>query len=358
MSTLTTTTQQSQNITHSLLDWNRGKELAMKELADRVVMLQNTVPKNEMNFPIYYVDCAPILEMGIHRSTEHILQDPPAEAFIPLQYHEGFPTVNGLPFWERLDGEFFEYYDLFKKYREIIYSDLKTVTRAHNEYSVRSFFLVAKETGIKVQIIRTLANIYHWNLRAKAYDIYKKVRIEAAKQREIMVMENKHAEAARRIFAQCEQFLMNNMEQMDPKTALQWFKTAVQLERLSLGLPPEAPVQQHKNQGQPMINVNTRVQSLGTHTHTDSGIIIEGIDPSEVSPIAPPSSNGTDADGADLDNMEQVLQVLYESGALNPKMKQNEKSKVKTETDEDTNTGEIPVTIEVVPERAKPLDFK
>lgn len=230
-----------------LTTWGKSKLQAMENAAEMVFELQRAAHTNAIGMPIYYVDASTILTAAPFKTLDDILTTPPDDSTIPLTYGEGYPTTpDGLPFWERLDGEPTEYYHLFKTYRDMIYTqEMGTpsadITSPRSLTSLRSIYEVSKRTGTERKTLKIIAKLYLWPLRAKAYDLYRRDQVNLMRERDIEVMSGKHKKAAETIFIQCFKYLKENAQELNPKTALEWFKAAIELERLSLGLLPDKP---------------------------------------------------------------------------------------------------------------------
>lgn len=283
----------------ALFAWTPAKLVAMKASAEKVIALQDSLGRNSDGLPIAYIDPDIILSKHSLTPLEALMQTPPLESLVPLSYLEGFATTpDSLPFWERLDGEPLEYHALFRAYRDMLYPRLDprlpyaTQLGSTTEYdehntehepaeepltileqaereaqsqsqsqsqrkpryeasydienprsikSLRSLYIVAQRANVSRNVIKVISNMYHWAVRVKAFDIYRKAQIELHRSFEVERMEGTHAKAARVIFDRCMDYLEDNLEQLDPKTALSWLQTAVELERLSLGLSPDKP---------------------------------------------------------------------------------------------------------------------
>jgi hypothetical protein len=201
-----------------------------------------------------YIDADIIMSQFVNASVEELLANTPSNAITPLSCLEGYATTpDGLPFWERLDGEQIQYYELFKAYRDMIYTKLPVsgdrekilegpdITNPRSITSLRSLYIVAQRADIGRPVIKTISQMYHWAYRVKAYDLFRRAHIERTREFEVERMQNTHATAARKIFDRCLTFIEDHVDELNPKTALEWLQTAVELERLSLGLNPNKP---------------------------------------------------------------------------------------------------------------------
>jgi len=131
-----------------------SEEKILSLLGGHILSLQNKQPLNNLGLPISYIDPQAIAETGM---TGEFTEEELEKATVPLDYLEGYPLVEGLPFWERLEGEVLYFYRLFK-----IYRDMK------KEEGSRSIVRVAEISEQKPSIINALNKVYHWQARVKA----------------------------------------------------------------------------------------------------------------------------------------------------------------------------------------------
>ena len=91
----------------------------IQKLGQFVQYLQVGLPTSNGN-PLQLLDPSILAESIISAETPDDLSDDVLhEAARPIEYIDGFPCVDGVPVWERLDGELVTYYQVFKIYREI-----------------------------------------------------------------------------------------------------------------------------------------------------------------------------------------------------------------------------------------------
>ena len=179
----------------------------LKTLGTIIKNLQESVPKIQIKnreMPLFYIDPQIVLNYLTNNKSEedNITQIPDRvinDATVTIDYLEDVPVANGLPFWERIDCEPVAYYKLFKLYR-----DQKEGKKGRNQ---RSFENLKETTGIPESAIHALSNVYHWQYRVKAYDLFKENTIELEKQKIIKSMENDHIGAAKKVFARCMEYL-------------------------------------------------------------------------------------------------------------------------------------------------------
>jgi len=265
----------------------------MQQTADKVRALQTVIPTNTDNFPTAYIAADAIMSEFPNTSMDELEElvhrnQLPTCAITPLSYQEGYATTpDGLPFWERLDGEKLQYFELFKAYRDMIYGSVVgtpggtggngnrlDITDPRSITSLRSMYIVAHRTSIARPVIKAISHLYHWPHRVRAFDQYRRLQLNRMRELEIEGMQNKHATAARRVFDKCLDFLEEHIEELNPKTALEWFRTSVELERLSLGLDPGRP-----DQGvgvgaagnKPWVQINQQINQAAPGNGVDQG---------------------------------------------------------------------------------------
>lgn len=260
------------------LPWTAEMVSIMRDLAKKVSSLQASLPVSSEGLPHAYINASTVLERGILQ--DELSKEAIDASVVQINFLEGFPTVDGLPLWERLEGEVIEYYDLYKCYRNM--KDGK---------GTRSLASVAEFGHVPISHIHILAQVYHWSIRVKAYDTYRQVEFEAERQRFIKMMESKHRNAAEKLFDDCIGYMKDNIKALTPKDAIKWLEMAVKLERLSLGLDPDKPF--FKGEG----------------LSNDGRFVIQNY---QISPQMP----GTSQNEETTSQLQEVIGILAASGAL------------------------------------------
>jgi len=264
-----------ENTHHTLLPapitvWSSGKKRAQSLTARLVSHLQKQIAKNGEDEPVAYIDPITLQsDDALQNLTQQCIETRPEdhtphdypEAIVPLQYYDGYPaSPDGTPFWERLDCEPHAYFQLFKAYREDTHlNQLKNKHTTNKHVSARSLKRVSDRTDTELSVVQTLVRLYHWHERSKAYDKYQKEQLDARRAAEIEYMQDTHRAAAQKIFDKAMKWLEDHAEELGPKTALEWLQTAIELERLSLGLPKDKPqslADQEHSDRRPWVQVN------------------------------------------------------------------------------------------------------
>ena len=239
----------------------------LTNLGQLIKEIQNTLPKNEKGLSNYYVDAQIILDWLTNLKkgeAEEIPERVINNSLVSIDWLEEVPIVGGLPIWERLDCEPIIYYRLFKKYRDS--TKEKGISRC-------SFENLKEVTGIKVKALYALSKIYHWQMRVRCYDLFKEDTLEKEKEKLIGLMETHHRVAARKVFESCMKYLEDVAKggwydvkgnlQISPKDMIGWLELAVKLERLSLGLPMDKPVNQEDRVKIDKIVVDSKTLNIG-----------------------------------------------------------------------------------------------
>lgn len=286
-------------VDNEMLQWDESKTGIISKLGQMVQYFQ--LGASESNgVPDYYLDpsvLTPILnEIDV---PDDIPEDLLEAAKVPIMLEDGIPVIDGIPYWERLDGEPVPYYKLFKEYR-----DMKYLNEA-SRFS-RSIARLAESTQMSGKQINALAKSYHWMSRAKAYDIFKQAEKAMLKQQAVESLESKHAAMSSELLEQAVGYLLQHPEQLSPKTAIDLAKLAIETGRLSVGLDPSKP-----NGGANSRTANkTDINIINQNAVSADGPITQGnISMSNVQKQAQENSQ-------DVSNLQSILHVLNASGAF------------------------------------------
>jgi hypothetical protein len=267
------------------LTWDNGKYNFQRKLGNFVQYFQVNLPTNSYGVPLKMVDPMPIAENMLDCETtddlpEHILE----LAVMDVDFEEGMPVIEGLPIWERFDGEQLEYYKYFKEYRDMLYlGGSRAISKLAHKFNIEGRFLGA------------LSKIYHWQMRCRAYDAYKKATNERMRQFEIEQLQNKHTKASNTLLEYGLKYIEDHPEQLNPKVALQMVQIAMKSGRLALGLNGDKP---GSGDGVPNISIsNTTTNTSSESPSTESEGKKQAADPS-------PSY------------LQSIVHILDQSGAL------------------------------------------
>lgn len=283
-----------------MLAWDQTKASMQSKLGELVQYFQAGVMSNGDGIPVCYVDPTQILPHLMEVDVPDDLADDVVEASkTPIDFSDGFPTVEGIPFWERLEGEPVPYYNLFKEYREMKYLGLKN----ENGTLTRSIAKLSESCTIPGRHLNALVRVYHWASRVRAYDNYKSVERSLARQRDIELMENNHAKVSNQLLDQAVSYLLDHPEQMSPKVAIDLVKLSMGAGRLALGLNPDKPGSSSGSGG------GTHVSIVNQNANAEGGVSQTNMDLSNV-------EKKTQENSQDPGHLQSILHVLNASGAF------------------------------------------
>jgi hypothetical protein len=269
----------------SVVLWDQGKYEFQRKLGNFIQYFQVNLPTNAYGIPLKLINALPIAENMLDcETTDDLPESIVEEATMEVDIEEGLPIVEGLPLWERFDGELVEYYKLFKQYRDMLYSS-----------GSRAISKLSSETNITGKNLSALAKVYHWQLRCKAFDAFKHMEAQRIRQFRIEKLESQHSKVSSTLLEQSLTYLEEHPEQLNPKVALQMLQLAIKTGRLSLGLNPDKP--ESESPGGTNINIQQTAVVGG------SGMTAEN-----------DGSGGTPA--PDMSYLQSIVHILDKSGAL------------------------------------------
>lgn len=286
---------------NQMLVWDQSKASLQTKLGELVQYFQVGITTNADGIPMSYIDPTQILPHLMEVDVPDDLDDEIVEsAKTPIDFSDGFPTVEGIPFWERLEGEPVPYYNLFKEYREMKYVGMKT----ENGTLTRSIAKLSESSNMAGKHLNALARVYHWQVRVKAYDLYKSLERGLARQRDIELMENKHAKVSNQLLDQAVDYLLEHPEQMSPKVAIDLYKIAMSAGRLALGLNPDKPGSSSGSGGG-----GTHISITNQNANSEGNVSQTNMDLSAV-------EKKTLENSQNMDNVQSILHILNASGAF------------------------------------------
>ena len=292
----------------SLLVWDPSKTSMQVKLGEFVQYFQLGITSND-GIPRAYIDPTAFMSYLLEAESPDDLPDDAVDsAKVPIEFEDGLPTVEGIPFWERLEGEPVPYYKMFKEYREMKYID--SSTGKDQAVFSRSIAKLAESSGMTGKCLNALAKIYHWAARVKAFDVYKEKQKMLTRQRDRELLENKHATISNQLLDQAVGYLLAHPEQLNPKVAIDLAKLSMESGRLALGLYPDKPgvyADQQGRGGAASINiVNQNNASGATGSIEQTGM--DGLSDVE---------RKTRENTQDVTHIQSILHVLNTSGAFN-----------------------------------------
>jgi hypothetical protein len=268
------------------LTWDPGRYEFQRKLGNFVQYFQINLPTNAYGVPLQLINPMMLTDTLLDAETTDDVPDRVVEnAIMSIDFEEGMPLADGVPIWERFDGEMVDYYNLFKQYKDMLYVG-----------GTRALAKLSANTNIEGKNLAVLSKVYHWQLRCKAYDAFKRMEAQRKRQYEIEKLESKHMEASKTLLEAGLKYLDDHPEQLNPKIALQMVQVAMKAGRLSLGLNADKP---GSGDSAPSININ----------QTSSG----GGDMSTTVEVGGQDSQQKEAP---LDYLQSIVHILDKSGAL------------------------------------------
>lgn len=191
--------------------------------------------------------------VGLPRDSLKAFEEEINSSFVPLDYSEGFPTINARPFWCQLDFEPPDAYLNFESYlRQAHLKPAKLKEREADDEQpdsndpfkgVRQLHLL--DCAATIQDLQQQSILYYWADRSRAFDTFNVVMRRRERERQALSVENQHLLMGNRLMSIAEAFLDANAEELSetltPKNFLELLKVASQLQRISVGLPMNGP---------------------------------------------------------------------------------------------------------------------
>ena len=314
------------------IDWEKTGVANLKhKLGQFVAQLQQMMEVNNGGDYRAYIDPTVIAEVIPYCETlDDLSDDQIKKATVKIDFEDGIPVVEGIPFWERLDGEPIDYYKIFKAYRDMKYENvvITGTTASHTVINNRSIAKLAELHNISGRILTTLSKIYHWSLRCKSFDFFKIREISLKKQHQAEELECKHSKYSNELLEQAIKYLKEHPSQLDPKVALQMVEIGMKYGRISVGLLGDKPGSSASAVHQTNINVsqtnNTADQMLNMQTGASGNDTNQG---------SKGSGCGSDVERQYANNLKEesnlvsILHVLNKSGAFKNAISPEDKDK-------------------------------
>ncbi|MEE8598579.1 MAG: hypothetical protein V3S69_03565 [Dehalococcoidales bacterium] len=192
-------------------------------------------------------------------------------AYISISYAEGFPTLpGGLPIWSRLPYE-----------PDIAHAAFEAYVRQGND-GARQLFLLGQDLNeAHAQTLSELQDnytIFYWHDRAKAFDLCRAAEIRKVREIRAVEAENDHYFLSSRLLEKAKLYFDKEdlIDNLTPKAALELLKTAVQLQRQSIGLNPTSVKPEDDGSGNTQ-SLEVILRNIAGHSHlaADEGLIID-----------------------------------------------------------------------------------
>jgi hypothetical protein len=326
----------------SLKLWEeQGIVSIQKKVADFVQQFQSMIEVNRDGIPLSIIDPTIISECAMYAdTTDDIPEEKYHSSLTAVDFEDGIPVVNGVPLWERLDGERMEYYKIFKEYRDMKYMN-------ENGIGARSMASLSETLNIPGRLISILARIYHWMTRVRCFDMYKEREIALRRRKVAEELENKHAKYSNDLLESAMKYLHDHPAALNPKTALQMVEIGMKYGRISVGLQGDKPGAQSAavHQTNIAISQSNNLNEADQMVINNVGGGTQGLkDKSQLSAVERKLADSM----KEPSNLMSVLHVLTKSGAFEATVKNENKDK---NADTDENGFDDADVIDVTPNK-------
>lgn len=160
-------------------------------------------------------------------------------AYVPLSYHEGFPTLSDqTPFWELFAWEPAEAHRAFKAYIKMGKKGARTLFDLANALPDHPDFQGGSPPSLSE--LTEWFHLYYWAYRSRAFDLFHVAARRKNRAQLIMDMEDNHYKKATKLWGQLMTYMNPGgefWETITPQAAVQMLKILPQIQRMSLGLP-------------------------------------------------------------------------------------------------------------------------
>lgn len=199
-------------------------------------------------------------------------------AYVELSYDNGYPTLpTNEPFWHKLDYEPGLSFATFQMYLEATEEGARELTILADNAELQSVWAQARQTPTpdRRQILAELQEssiLYYWRARSRAYDLFQEAAYRHKRIRRAMSAEDAHYRLAAAIL----EGIKPNLESPDffknlkPRDLLDALKAAVNIQRVSVGLPAGGPLPQKEAQGATQFEAILR--TLGANANNSAGV--------------------------------------------------------------------------------------
>lgn len=254
--------------------------------SDLIAFLSKHVPNNQLGLPegIYRADLLPHVSALVHtpqnKSTELTIdfghqsiteRDDVKCAYEALDYSEGFPTYLGMPIWTPLPFEPQEAYKCFDIYLR------QGSAGARQIYTLTEAGDFPKHANIGTNELQEYFHTYYWSARVRAYDMFYIAHRRREQERRALETDNSQYLMANRLMDLATLYLDEQqdelLEMLTPSGFMDLIKLATQLQRITSGLPANAPRGEQSGQASAPMEVIMRTiaqQALGDNLNTQA----------------------------------------------------------------------------------------
>lgn len=243
----------------------------------------------------------------------YVLEDQNAAAFMELSYEEGFPALpDGRPFWFKMEFEPSDAFNAFQQYVDLGNHSPRSMTELLFNPEMISLANSRNQTEQEFQSqLLEWYHTYYWKLRTRAHDLYKEAAYRHIRVRRATNLEENHFQTAQRLYKKVMDVFEGEgsaekfWDALTPKEALDFFKTVVQLQRISVGLPAAGPSgQAASKEGDPITNFEMQFRQIAKRNTATDGAVID-VNGNLLTPL-----DGLMKDALDDPESSQLLQEI------------------------------------------------
>jgi hypothetical protein len=334
-------------ITPEMMTFAEGlKDLTLstefKKLAHFVQTLQRDLPvQNNLLVvilnPAWLASSVPFCDTPADITEEQL-----KKAQWPIELSGDYALIDGVPVWERLEGERLDFYNLFKLYRDARYGLLDT-----GDYILcnRSMAGLARKLNISPALVSTISKIYNWATRCAYYDKYFEMEVARRRQMEVQILQQDHLKFATTLVDKAMSFFEKKADQITPKDAIAMAELGFKISRLSLGLAPDKPVSGGNQASQPL---------LAIYNNTTTNQADKMIQVNDQRSYGSEVERRLQENLKDNTNLLSILHVLQKSGAMSTALHSELVSDKSDEPTFESDTVEEPAAVSVVNIQAQP----
>jgi len=260
--------------------------------------LAASLPENDLGMPmfIYRPDAIPENFDSLSPTQQSQIQ---GAATVRLSFSEGFPTTpGGTLFWEQLEFEGGSEFLFFQSYLGMLETHgFRSIQILARENAERSMKVAHPQQGPVDQLAEHQrftslyeATLYHfnelltyhyWPQRARAYDLVGQAAYRRIRNQRAMLLDNHHYQMLSGMMAKCVarfgRFTDEEMDAMNPLETVKMIKEVVGMQRVAVGLPANAPSEDHLPGAQQGMEVHLRTiaKSNQQERRSDAATLLE-----------------------------------------------------------------------------------
>lgn len=219
-----------------------GKDF--NKLATFVQTLQHNFPQKDNKLLLLINPTILAAHIPFCDTPQDITDDMLEHARQPIELQDSMASIDGVPVWERLEGERLDYYSAFKTYRDMRYGMLDNGAQGRGGdlfLQNRSMAALARDLCIPGKTLAILGRVYNWPTRCAYFDSYMEDRIQKRKYQEIQMLQNDHLRIASDLVDRASSYLSKNVNKMKPKEVLDMLALGLKYSRVSVGLDGDKP---------------------------------------------------------------------------------------------------------------------